>query len=491
MTPLGFDDALPIAVVFPAVAAVAAVLVPRWGRAAGLVGGLMTTAAVVVIASGNSVGEPIRYAVGGWPAPLGIELAADGLAVVMLALVATVMLAAGVYALRYFDHDGGAEPAPFWPLALLLWSGLNALALSADAFNVYVTLEVVSLAGVGLSALGGRGEAVAAAFRYLLAGMLASLLYLLGVVLLYVEHGTLEIATLAQVAGTGAAGFIAVPCILVGLSLKAALFPLHFWLPAAHATAPAPVSALLSALVVKAALYLILRWWLAGLGSGLGPIFVQLLGALGAAAVLWGATQALIAPRLKLSVAYSTVAQMGYLFLLFPLAADPATAGTAWAGIVYLILAHGLAKAAFFLASGNVLRAHGHDRLRELAGLLPRSPMTRFAIGLSGVSLIGLPFSGGFVGKWLLINAAIVSGQWWWVALIVAGSLLAVAYVFRIVALLFAQSGSPIHVAPQRSPMLMELPALGLALAAVGLGFAYPILEPALALPMTMGAHAR
>ncbi len=489
--PLGIDDALPFAVVLPAVAAVAAVVMPHWGRAVGLVGGLMTAAAVVVIAFGNRVGGPIRYALGGWPAPLGIELAADGLAVVMLALVATVMLTAGVYALRYFDHDGGAEPALFWPLALLLWTGLNALALSADAFNVYVTLEVVSLAGVGLCALGGRGEAIVAALRYLLAGMLASLLYLLGVALLYVEHGTLDIATLAQVAVTGAAGFVAVPCILAGLALKAALFPLHFWLPAAHANANAPVSALLSALVVKAALYLVLRWWLAGLGMGLGPILVQLLGALGAAAVLWGSVQALVAARLKLSVAYSTVAQMGYLFLLFPLAANPTTASTAWAGIVYLVVAHGLAKAALFLASGSVLRAHGHDRLGELAGLLPRSPITKFAIGLSGVSLIGLPFSGGFVGKWLLLNAAIVSGQWWWVALIFAGSLLAAAYVFRIVALLFAQSESPIDVAPQHSPMLMELPALGLALAAVGLGFAYPALESTLALPDMLGDHAR
>ncbi len=485
--PLDLADALPSAVVLPALAAVAAVLVPRWGYAAGLAGGLGTAITVAIIAYAVSVGE-LRYPLGGWAAPLGIELAGDGLACVMLALVAVVMLAALGYARGYFEHTrapgapGAADPSRFWPLALLLWSGLNALTLSADAFNIYVTLEVVSLAAVGLTALGG-GEAVAAAFRYLLAGMLASLVYLLGVALLYAEHGSLDLATLAPLAGSGAGGFIAVPCILVGLSLKAALFPLHFWLPGAHANAPAPVSALLSALVVKAALYVLLRWWVSGLGSGLGPFLVQLLGALGAAAVLWGSMQALIALRLKLCVAYSTVAQMGYLFLLFPLAADPAVAGIAWAGVVYLALAHGLAKAALFLASGGVLRVHGHDRLPELAGMLPRSAMTRFAIALSGVSLIGLPFSGGFVGKWLMLSAAIASGQWWWVAVIFVGSLIAAGYVFRIVGLLFVPGESPRAVVPRRLPVMMELCALGLALAAIGLGFAYPALEPFLMPP--------
>ena len=191
---------------------------------------------------------------------------------------------------------------------------------------------------------------------------------------------------------------------------------------------------------------------------------------------------------MKLTVAYSTVAQIGYLFLLFPLAADPGSRTMAWTGMLYMALAHGLAKAALFLAAGGVLRVHGHDRFRRLNGLLPASPMTKLSIGLAGVSLVGLPFSGGFVGKWLLVNAAMASGQWWWVAVILAGSLIAAAYVIRIVALLFAQpEDSP---AAPRLPVSMELPALGLALGAIALGFVYAALEPALSMPMTPEAVA-
>ena len=287
--PLALHHELPLTVALPAAAAVVATWAPRWARAAWVAGGVGTTAAVVYVCLALSGGE-LRYALGGWAAPLGIGLYADRLAASMLVLVAVVMVPVGAYARGYFAsaHEVAGRPGhvSFWPLVLLLWAGLNALALSADAFNAYVSLEIVGLAAVGLTALGGD-NAVAAAFRYLLASMLASLVYLLGVSLLYVEHGTLELATLAQLAGVGAAGFTAVPCIVVALLLKGALFPLHFWLPAAHANAPAPVSALLSALVVKAALYLLLRWWTSGLDATLGSILLFLCATTTAAIAAW------------------------------------------------------------------------------------------------------------------------------------------------------------------------------------------------------------
>ncbi|MDH3452046.1 MAG: proton-conducting transporter membrane subunit, partial [Gammaproteobacteria bacterium] len=356
-----------------------------------------------------------------------------------------------------------------------LWMGLNALFLASDAFNLYVTLEVVSLSGVALTALGGDRAALAAALRYLFAGMLASLLYLLGVALLYIEHGTLSLTALGAALGASRAGPLATALILTGLLFKGALFPLHFWLPTAHANAPAPVSALLSALVVKAALYLLLRWWLEVWGPGLSWGVAQLIGTLGALAVLWGSTQALLAPRLKLVVAYSTVAQMGYLLLIFPLAHDATAMALVWSGVVYFAISHGLAKAAMFLAAGNAMRLHGHDNIAGLAGLGAHMPVSAFAMALAGISLIGLPFSGGFVGKWLMLNAALAAGQWWWLMLLALGSLLAAAYVFRVLRLIFV---TPEHTPAGRLPGALEWPALLLALAAIVLGFTFTALAP-------------
>jgi formate hydrogenlyase subunit 3/multisubunit Na+/H+ antiporter MnhD subunit len=476
-----------LAVVLPAAGAVLALAFPRHNRLVALASGVGTVAAVgEIVVALLRVGAPLRHAVGGWGAPLGIELAVDGLSAVMLTLCAIVSLCVGLYASAYFatKHapNGGSATEHramqnFWPLALLLWASLNALFLSADAFNLYVTLEAVSLAGVALTALGGEREAVAAAFRYLLAGMLASLTYLLGVGLLYAEHATLDLVSLGELVFRDTISFIALPLVLAGLTLKCALFPLHFWLPSAHANAPAPVSALLSALVVKAALYLLLRWWLDVLNPGLNTGAAQFIGALGAAAVLWGSTQALLASRLKIAVAYSTVAQLGYPLLLFPLALEPGLAPAAWYGAIYLALAHGFAKSAMFLAAGNVVRMLGHDHLDALVGVGARVPVSAFAMGLAGVSLIGLPPSGGFVGKWMLLEVAIRNGQWWWVAVIVVGSLLTAAYVLRILRTLFAEA--PV-LSAVRPPATMEWPAFVLALGAIALGFLFNAIDPVL-----------
>ena len=273
-----------------------------------------------------------------------------------------------------------------------------------------------------------------------------------------------------------------------GLVLKTALFPLHFWLPPAHASAPAPVSALLSALVVKASFYLLLRLWLDVFGA-LTPAVGTVLGVLGAVAVIWGSIQALRQVRLKLLVAYSTVAQLGYLFLAFPLAAG--AAAIACSGAVYFALAHALAKAAMFLAAGNILQFGGHDRIVGLDRVAQRLPLSLGAFALAGVSIMGLPPSGGFVAKWLLLEAALLGGQWGWVLVIITGSLLAAAYVFKVVGHAFTQAQAP-HES-RAVPPVMEWAALVLALGSLLLGLiasqALPLMQAGEALvPMIPGA---
>ncbi len=426
---------------------------------------------------------PLHYAVGGWREPLGIALYADGLSAALLLMTAVVGSCISVYSLGYFRkniHSGQGEL--FWPLWMFLWAALNALYLSADIFNIYVTLELLGLSGVALITLSGDKAALTGGMRYLLIAVLGSLSYLLGVALLYNAHSTLSMPMLSRLASAGIPTHAALALMTVGLLLKTALFPLHFWLPPAHASAPSPVSALLSGLVVKASFYLLARLWTvfsSALLSGAAPF----LGALGAAAILWGSFFALRQKSLKMLIAYSTVAQLGYLFLLFPLSLPGAGAGypvrEAWNGSLYHLLSHAFAKAAMFMAAGNIIHALGHDRLDGMSGIGHRLPVTFFALGLSGISIMGLPPSGGFAAKWLLLIASLKSGQWWWAVFIIAGSLMAAGYVFLIYRHAFEQNQTEDQVYPVHPvPGSMELSTLSLAVLSLLLGItAEPVLK--------------
>jgi len=459
-----------VLILLPLSGAMACFLWPAVAKSVGLVTVSMLALSVAGLVWQVMEYGVYRHAVGGWGAPLGIDLYADGLSLLMLAMTALVGLAVSIYATGYFEQPHAAR---FWPLWLLLLAALNALFLAADIFNLYVTLELMGLAAVALSALSGSRDALGGAMRYLLATLLGSLAYLFGVALLYHGFGSVDMAILGQRLEATPIVWAALALMTTGLALKTALFPFHFWLPPAHASAPAPVSAVLSALVVKASFYILLRLWL----EIFGPLGVEgvetLLGLLGAAAVLWGSVQALRQTRLKLLVAYSTVAQIGYLFLAFPLAAGSGI--TAWNAVAYLALSHALAKAAMFLVAGNLLRFGGHDRIADLDRVVQRLPLTVTAFALAGVSIMGLPPSGGFIGKWLLLEAALQQGRWDLAVVMMLGGLLAAGYVFKVLGFAFTQAGVP-HES-KTVPASMEWAALLLAVAAIVLGFlAAPLL---------------
>ncbi len=552
-----------ILILTPLAAAALSFVFPQRGRRLAL-GAVAVVGVAIVQLTRQVLTDGVQiHRVGGWGPPLGIDLRADGLSVLMLLITALIGLAVSLYARRYFaphepepphapalspdegenppsqgsrleplNRAAAASPSPpdaggrrgpgrggselagpplspalsplvprgeretmrprstqvhgkeenphrgndlhreryFWPLFLFLWTALNALFLSADIFNLYVTLELLGFAAVTLVALAGKRAALTAALRYLFVSLSASLFYLLGVGLVYGQYATVDLASLAAKAQPGPALWVALALMTGGLIAKAALFPLHFWLPPAHANAPAPVSALLSALVVKGSFYILLRLWFEAFPALMTTAMAQLLGLLGAAAILWGSVNALFQKRLKLLIAYSTVAQLGYLFLLFPLAATQEGGFTAWSGGLIFLGAHACAKTAMFLTAGNILRAAGHDCIQDLDGITHLLPVSVFAFGLSGMSLIGLPPSSGFAGKWLLLNAALDQGQWWWVAVMLLGSLLAAAYVVRVLAHAFTQVEEPRQ--PNPIPPVMEWTALALALLAVVLGFA-------------------
>lgn len=455
-------------ILLPLIGAITCFMWPSYNRVSAMISTVATSLASLALYQQLLDQGVIRYSMGGWGAPLGIDLYADGLSVVMLLITAVVGLGVSLYSLAYFKQNDG-NPAGFWPLWLMLWTGINGLFLAGDVFNLYVTLELLGLSAVALVALAGSQEALSGAMRYLLVSLLGSLCYLLGVALLYHGYGTVDIQLLGIAVGSHPAAYAALALMVAALALKSALFPLHFWLPPAHASAPTPVSALLSALVVKASFYLLLRLWF-DVFPLLTPNIGWVLGALGAAAIVWGSIQALRQSRLKLLVAYSTVAQLGYLFLPFAFVSP-----LAWQGGVYFALSHALAKAAMFMAAGNMLKFGGHDRIADLDRVAQRLPITMTAFCLAGVSLMGLPPSGGFLAKWLLLEAALTHQQWLWAVVMIVGGLLAAAYVFKVVGHAFTQANIPHEAQPV--PLTLEWAALALAVAAIvlGLNATYPM----------------
>jgi multicomponent Na+:H+ antiporter subunit D len=455
------------AVIVPLLAGLAAIVLG--GRAVGQPTALAGLLVALIATFQVFAHGPVEHAAGGWQVPLGIRLRVDGLAAAFLLTTAVVTTAVAGFSHSVFGSDETRSGFAFWPLLFFMWAGLNAVFVSADLFNLFVALEILTLTGVAMVALEGKAETFAAALRYLLFALFGSLAYLLGVALLYAAYGTLDMQLLRETAGPTAVTAIAGGLMTAGLMAKSALFPLHGWLPRAHAGAPAPASAMLSALVVKAPFYLIVRLWFDVLPGTATDAMTQGLGLLGAAAIILGSVLALRQVRLKLLVAYSTVAQLGYLLLMFPLAGatgEPQPwAAAAWTGGIFHALAHALAKAAMFLVVGIMMQAVGHDRLDGLVGIARRLPMPAFAFGLAAVSLMGLPPSGGFTAKYLMLTAAIAGGQWLWVAVILAGGLLAAAYLFRVLNRFLSEpeAEAPLNPVPAANQVIAILLA-GLAI---------------------------
>ncbi|MCC5930906.1 MAG: hypothetical protein JJU28_16800 [Cyclobacteriaceae bacterium] len=444
----------------------------RGNAVAGLIGCLLTGGLGIVSFAEVTQRGTLIHILGGWKPPLGILLRMDSLAALFIGITAVVGILISLYAWWYFSSRKVSDGkfTLFWSLWLFLWAGLNGLFLSNDLFNLYVTIEVITITAVALAVLSGRTVALFAGLRYLLAAITGSMAYLLGVALLYGSTGTLDLGLMGQALEPGATATFSLIIITLGLMIKKAAFPFHFWLPPAHSSALAPVSAILSALVVKGAFYIMLRLWTEVFGVSLSYAAGQLIGFTGAVAVIWGAWQALLQTNLKMLVAYSSISQMGYLLMAFPLLilAPGVASGSAdwlapaWTGMAYQVMAHAFAKSSLFLSAGIIVFALGHDRIESLRDLVAWKPMTAMAIGIAGVSLIGLPPSGGFMAKWMLLKGIFLSGQWWWAPAVLLGSLLTAGYVFMLLRLAFAPAREKIAFRPV--PHILQVCALLLAL---------------------------
>ena len=431
--------------------------------AAATAASAMAFAIAASLTAGVLSGIEYRYAVGDWAAPYGIEIRVDALTSLVLLVVTGASLLALLAGRRSIDADiDGARQPLFYGAWMLALAGLVGIVISADAFNIFVFMEVSSLASYILIGAGPDRRALPATFKYLVMGTIGATFYLIGVGLIYMMTGTLNLADMAlrirEVADLrpilAAGGFI-----IVGLALKAAVFPLHAWLPNAYTYAPHAVTVFLAACATKVQIYVLLRFdFLVFQGNLIDHDlqFSRFLMPLALLAILLASGVAMMERNLKRLLAYSSVAQIGYIMLGTSLLS---AAGLS-AGIIH-IFNHALAKGALFLAvAGLGMHCQGL-RLDALAGAAKRMPWTMAAFVIAGLSLIGIPGTAGFVSKWLLISAALAEGSFGivLVAVVLVGSLMAVVYVWRVVEAAYFQAPHPAAAQDQREapPMLLAV----------------------------------
>ncbi|MPZ61949.1 MAG: monovalent cation/H+ antiporter subunit D family protein [Propionibacteriales bacterium] len=406
-------------------------------------------ACAVVLAEQVSDGEVLSYSMGGWRAPYGIEYVISGFNTPVLLLVSTIAVIVAVYSRRSLAAEVDSKRIPLlYACFCLNLAGLLGIVATGDAFNAFVFLEIASLSSYALIAMGRRRRALLAAFQYLVVGSIGAIFILIGIGLAYGVTGTLNMADLAQrlpeIYGNRALS-ASVIFVFVGLAIKMAVFPLHSWLPDAYAEAPSAVSTFLAATSTKVAIYIFLRFAFTVFGATLvfGTLTLDRIGLLLAClAMVIGSGAACFQSDLKYLLAWSSVAQIGYIVAGFSLV----TASGLEAAYLHVIN-HAVIKAALFGAAGLLLLRLGSVRLTDLAGFGRTMPWTFAAIVLAGLGLVGIPLTAGFVSKWALAMALIEDGQGLVLAVMLVSSLLALVYVGRVVEIGWFREPSPVIAA--------------------------------------------
>ena len=449
-------------IVIPLIAAPLCLLLRRGGLAWALA--LIVSWVALVIAALLLAevmrGGPISYEMGSWAAPWGIEYRVDAVNAFVLLIVAAIGAVILPYARVSVAHElPEVQQGAFYTALLLCLTGLLGVTITGDAFNLFVFLEISSLSSYVLIGLGKDRRALTAAFQYLVMGTIGATFIVIGVGLLYMVTGTLNMMDLAQrvppLAGNRTV-LAAFAFLTIGASLKLALFPLHFWLPNAYAYAPSAVTGFLAATATKVSVYILLRFFFTVFGTAYAfktLTLENLLLPLGVVAVLVCSTVAIFQTNVKRMLAYSSIAQIGYMIM----GVGFASVSGLTAGIVHLFN-HAMMKGGLFLALGCVMLRIGSVRLEAMAGLGRRMPLTMFSFVLGGLSLIGVPLTVGFVSKWYLVQAALEAGSWFLAAIVLIGSLLAVIYIWRVVEVAYFRPAPAGAGKVEEAPLSMLIP---------------------------------
>ncbi|MFV2007551.1 MAG: monovalent cation/H+ antiporter subunit D family protein [Longimicrobiales bacterium] len=410
---------------------------------------------------------PISYALGGWAAPWGIEYRIDTVSAFVLLTVSAIAALVTLYALKSIEREVEASRVSlFYAAFMLSVAGLLGITVTGDVFNLFVFLEISSLSAYALIAIGQNRKALTAAFQYLIMGSVGATFILIGIGMMYVMTGSLNMADLAELLPQVSASRtipVAFAFLTVGISLKLALFPLHLWLPNAYTYAPSTVSVFMASTATKVAVYMLIRFFFTVFGPAFSFDVMQLDRVLLPLALLAIFSMSLVAifqTNIKRMLAYSSMAQVGYMILGISMASVTGLT----AGILHLFN-HAMIKAALFMALGCVMYRVGSVHIDSMRGLGKRMPWTMAAFVIAGLSLIGVPLTVGFVSKWYLIQGALEKGWWPVAALILIVSLMAAVYIWRVVeAAYFQEFPGDDDDELKEAPLAMLLPTWALIL---------------------------
>ena len=461
-------------VVIPLLAAPLALMLRRGEYAWILVQLVCIAALAVSIALLRTVlaDGPISYEMGGWAPPWGIEYYIDTVNAFVLLIVSAISTVVALAARTSVAAEIRVDQQSFFYTAYLLClAGLLGIAITGDAFNVFVFLEISSLSTYILVSLGRDRRALTAAYQYLIMGTIGATFILIGVGLLYMSTGTLNMLDLAarleplSESRTVQAAFA---FTAVGVSLKLALFPLHLWLPNAYAYAPSIASAFLAATATKVAVYVMLRFFFTIFGLDYSfevmPLGIT-LETLAILAIFGGSAVAIYQTNVKRLLAYSSVAQIGYMILGIGFATQ-----TGLTAAILHLFNHAMMKGGLFLALAAVYFRLGGVSVDHFRGLGKTMPWTMMAIVIGGLSLIGVPLTVGFVSKWYLVLAALEQGLWPLALLVLLGSLLAVIYIWKLVETAYFKDPEGDAAAVREAPLGLLIPAWTLIIANIYFG---------------------
>jgi multicomponent Na+:H+ antiporter subunit D len=420
----------------------------------------------------------LRYFFGGWEPPIGIEFVYDGLSAFFVLVINTVAFLVLIHSRQISKKEFPGKEMPYYALAMLMLLGFNGMILTGDLFNLYVFLEISSLSSYALISIGDR-QAPFAAFRYLIIGTVGGTLYLLGVGFLYTVTGTLNIIDMAAMLPQlfdNSAVFAALILMIVGIGVKAALFPMHGWLPDSYTYASSTSTALIAPIGTKVGAYILFRivLWLFGieLTDAVAPIS-YIVGVLACLGILYGSIMAIAQTEMKRMLAYSSVSQIGYIIMGLSLA-NP----LGFAGALLHVLNHAVMKACLFMVSGNLRLKEGHSDISRFDDSYRKKyPWTMASFSIAAISMVGLPPLAGFFSKWYLALGTIDNENWLFLAVILISSLLNAVYFFRILEKVYMMNPDKDQkeaavAEKNEAPASMLIPTSVLAIALFVIGFA-------------------